>query len=305
MNYYDVLGVPKTASQDEIRRAYRAQIKFFHPDVFRESEAVAKIKTQQLNEAYAVLSDPTQRALYDSKLNHETASSKQSAQRPQRESAQQPRREPPPAYRQHTVRPQKSGPDFRKLRHVAIAVLAVTFLSFIVAELDEQSSSAVTMPYDTEEYTDKYYVLQEDDAKRYDDTEDFLSPVSYRNGELIKHPSEECLCPLGVEVRGNKAYYVVLNSLDYYSCDMSFMVAPNSYAEVEVPLGEYEIFYATGETWYGPDLKFGPDTQYYQCDDTLRFYKDGKYYQGYTLELYLQNNGNLETDQISAANFPD
>lgn len=70
MTYYDILGVPYNATADQIKRAYREQIRFFHPDVFQGSEDVAKIKTQQLNEAYSVLSDPGKRAVYDFDLRH-------------------------------------------------------------------------------------------------------------------------------------------------------------------------------------------------------------------------------------------
>lgn len=71
LNYYDILGVPKAATPDQIKRAYREQIKFFHPDVFEGSHEVARIKTLQLNEAYATLHDPDRRREYDFQLEYE------------------------------------------------------------------------------------------------------------------------------------------------------------------------------------------------------------------------------------------
>lgn len=68
MTYYDILGVPFDATQDQIKKAYREQIRFFHPDIFDGSEDVARIKTQQLNEAYKVLKDSEQRHSYDAYL---------------------------------------------------------------------------------------------------------------------------------------------------------------------------------------------------------------------------------------------
>ena len=68
MNYYDILGIPHNASQDEIKKAYREQIKFFHPDVFDGPPEVARIKSTQLNEAYETLKDPEKRRAYDFKL---------------------------------------------------------------------------------------------------------------------------------------------------------------------------------------------------------------------------------------------
>lgn len=62
-DYYKVLGVSKTATQDEIKAAYRALAIKHHPD--RNKDKGAEVKMQQLNEAYAVLSDPEKRQKYD------------------------------------------------------------------------------------------------------------------------------------------------------------------------------------------------------------------------------------------------
>ena len=62
-NYYDTLNVPRNASQDEIKRAYRTLTKKYHPDICKEDGADEKFKT--INEAYSVLSDEKKRAQYD------------------------------------------------------------------------------------------------------------------------------------------------------------------------------------------------------------------------------------------------
>jgi DnaJ-class molecular chaperone len=62
-DYYQLLNIEKSATRDEIKKAYRALALQYHPDINPDDTAEEHIK--KLNSAYAVLSDPQQRRLYD------------------------------------------------------------------------------------------------------------------------------------------------------------------------------------------------------------------------------------------------
>jgi curved DNA-binding protein CbpA len=64
-NYYELLGVPYTANRSQIKSAYLALLKQYHPDIFRGNKNVAQDMTAKLNVAYQVLSSSEQRLQYD------------------------------------------------------------------------------------------------------------------------------------------------------------------------------------------------------------------------------------------------
>lgn len=62
-DFYEILGVPRNASLDEIKASFRKLARLYHPDVSKEPDAEERFK--EINEAYGVLSDPQKRARYD------------------------------------------------------------------------------------------------------------------------------------------------------------------------------------------------------------------------------------------------
>jgi curved DNA-binding protein CbpA len=74
--HYQILGIPKEASADPVKRSYRSLVKICHPDLFpsgSKAQADAGERIREVNAAYAVLSNRAKRASYDAKLNKQTS----------------------------------------------------------------------------------------------------------------------------------------------------------------------------------------------------------------------------------------
>ncbi|KKS96163.1 MAG: Chaperone protein DnaJ-like protein [Microgenomates group bacterium GW2011_GWC1_43_13] len=64
-DYYDILGISKSATVDEIKKAYRKQALEWHPDRHKEDKEAAEKRFKEINEAYQVLSNPQKKAAFD------------------------------------------------------------------------------------------------------------------------------------------------------------------------------------------------------------------------------------------------
>jgi len=63
---YEILGVERSASDEDIKKAYRTLARKHHPDVVRDGDkSAAETKFKEINAAYAILSDPQKRSHYD------------------------------------------------------------------------------------------------------------------------------------------------------------------------------------------------------------------------------------------------
>lgn len=124
------------------------------------------------------------------------------------------------------------------------------------------------------------------------------------NGFIERFHTQPAIAPLQIITsNGGGNYYVKIVS--YYSDQevLTVFIREGQSIEIKVPLGNYIIKYAVGTKWFGTEHHFGPDTVYSQADDILVFQDTGFHITGYTLELYMQRNGNLDTDLINKSEF--
>ena len=134
--YYAILGLHPSASVIEVRRAYRELSKRYHPDTTELSPEVAKVKFQRLNEAYATLSNPDRRSLYDLQIGYSRWNVIQTIPDGDQPIANR------SAYLDPTDRPLSSGEIFA-LFILALTLLGCLLLAVIIAML--RGDNAVTV----------------------------------------------------------------------------------------------------------------------------------------------------------------
>jgi hypothetical protein len=129
-------------------------------------------------------------------------------------------------------------------------------------------------------------------------------PLPY-NGKIIRYRSNRrAIAPFEIKTRsGSGHYFVKLVKSGTKRDILTVFVHGGQSVEVKVPLGSYELKYAVGKTWYGPELLFGPDTKCSKADKILDFKKEGNQVLGHSVELYLQLDGNLQTKEIPRSEF--
>jgi len=112
------------------------------------------------------------------------------------------------------------------------------------------------------------------------------------------------VAPLTIQTRSSGSHYF-LKMVETISGRTAFtaFIRSGDTLQTRMPIGSYEMRYATGSDWHGPSQLFGPRTNYNKADSTFVFSRDLSGYSGYTVELILQSHGNLSTRRIGKSSF--
>lgn len=113
------------------------------------------------------------------------------------------------------------------------------------------------------------------------------------------------VAPLNIKTSSTGAYHYFVKIVGAENKKElgSYFIRSGETLNIQVPLGSYEIKYATGKRWYGTTYLFGPETSYSKADSIFTFSFDGGQYSGYTVELIMQQNGNLRTSGIQPSQW--
>lgn len=123
------------------------------------------------------------------------------------------------------------------------------------------------------------------------------------SGAIQMYSNGERVAPFEIQTAQGANYLVKLVSASSQQPIMTIFVRGGFTVSTEVPLGTYEVKYASGEKWYGYEHLFGPDTGYSKAESLFTFENTGYQISGYTITLYRVSNGNLRTSTISPAQF--
>ena len=124
-----------------------------------------------------------------------------------------------------------------------------------------------------------------------------------RNGDTRFFDMSTPIAPLKIITSGNTHFFVKLKDSITKVTALTVFVRAGYTASIKVPLGTYEITYASGKTWYGTHHLFGPDTTYTKADKLFHFVQNGRRISGFTMTLYKIANGNLHTRSIDPSLF--
>jgi len=321
-DFYELLGIPRfTASQDEIKKAYRKQVMYFHPDKGHVSEDIALAKTKELNEAYDILSNPSKKAEYDEELAAFIKFGSQTDyDRAQKGYEAFNRIKPNYKYGQFynsnqyqnsnntsfksnstntTSSNQSSAPytqQKKKSGNVGCLIWIIIIIIGIIAMVSDgggSSSSSSGSKTSTPSYSQP--------SQSY-------TPVSVSNGQSFKTPSGDCPCQISIKTSSGSNYYVYMED-QVGNNDLSFYIVGGNTVTKNIPLGTYKLYYCSGNTWYGTTHKFGDNTIACTSDDLFKFSSSISgnyiYYDTWEVTLYKVSNGNMSTENINISQFPD
>lgn len=131
----------------------------------------------------------------------------------------------------------------------------------------------------------------------------FTAPLVQINHGIVEKNFISGVAPLEIKTGSGNNYYIKIVNVSNNQTALTAYVVGGRPFEVEMPLGTYEIRYAAGDTWYGTQHYFGPDTAFSKANEQFNFTFDGYRYSGYTVELILQAYGNLRTVHIDQSSF--
>jgi len=284
-NYYEILGIAADARQEEITRVFKQALQELPEDL---DEASARRKL--LEKAYYFLGDEMRRFEYDRIMfNRRTP---EPAEDTSTERPPQPLSPQDPYYDRfaNASRTKNQESDKRPSAWVLaglflfVFILGKAWLPGYIPESEQKNLPAV----------DPYSYMPQPDIPPLE-----LPP----GGQVHYYSAGEPLAPLSINTAIGSNYFIKLVDPNTGAQVMTLFVRGGQRVKTNVPLGNYELRFASGTDWYGEEYLFGAETVCAKADPEFRFYQDDTSIMGHTLSLIKQADGNLHTRRITAKEF--
>ncbi len=295
-NYYEILGVAVDVSQEEIARAFKQALK-----ELPEDPAELAGTRNQLEKAYYVLGDEMRKFEYDQVMFNTKFPASNSDTKPpsyEPDSTVNAFRSDQPLSKQDQYydrfasasRNRKQGKDKRP----SAWILAGLFLFVYVL-------GKAWLPGDVPEPgPENLPAVNSDSLMPQPDIPPLQLPPG---GEVHYYTGGEPLAPFSVNTAEGSNYFVKLVDPDTKTEVVTLFVRGGEWAETKVPLGNYELRYASGQDWYGEEYLFGTGTVCVRASQEFRFYQNESGFMGHTVILIKQAGGNLNTRPMALTEF--
>ena len=194
----------------------------------------------------------------------------------------------------------------RKVRIGALVISVILFIGYLIVTSEDKGTSKGS-PSQTKFVADSPSPKPDNSGIQYNPKPQPLP----KNGTIRSFAHGERPAPLKVNTRGSDHHLIKLTRPGSTEAVMYLFIRAGQSAEMEVPLGTFEIKWATGKEWYGYKKKFGESTAYGKADKLFKFEQTiTQTSTGYTttmkgreITLYPVTSGNLSTKTISADEF--
>ena len=278
MNLYEVLQVSPYASHFEIQQAYKKLTQEYYQiyKVNTNAPLLYDDAIKRLNYAYSILSDNQKRTEYDLKQS----GSKSTSYNPNNYT-----RNYTNTYDPKSSYYNKPNTQTNKSKNIIIAIAITIIASVIFAIINNTGSNSLINS-----------ITNTPQAASFSQPE--IAPPT--SGIIGMFSTENAIAPFQIITNSNSGnYYVKLVDANNGSIVSTIFIRKGETINVKIPLGSYKMKFATGDTWYGENYLFGPNTNYYITDNTFNFSINGSTINGFTVNLNGSVAGNLPTNQIN------
>lgn len=296
--HYDNLKVLRNAPPEVIKAAYKALSQRYHPDREGGDERIFKI----VKDSYEVLIDPQRRAEHDEWIKWQEESGQYENENDDDEIGDCKDWMPDPV----PMAPAKAG-FFQKFYDSTDAYAIISILIVVLVGIGYFSEDSTPTPPATlaNNYQPPVDPAFNPNSRSYMKYENCDSGGKVHGGMAWASNVGEKVAPLSISTTSGQDYLIKMVNLSTGQDDVFIYVKGGQPFKTEVPLGRYEMRYATGKVWCNSQIYFGDDTLFSKVGEPLEFNLDIQtgQYMGYVIELILQANGNLETPSIPKNQF--